>query len=101
MFFLIGETPLHVLLRNRHPRASIARCLLKHGAPILARSNDNYTCFELLRRPMLVNDVMRLQVKPMRYISLQGFAANAIRRCSIEFYRDILPVHLHILVDRH
>uniref|UniRef100_A0A914XP01 Uncharacterized protein n=1 Tax=Plectus sambesii TaxID=2011161 RepID=A0A914XP01_9BILA len=91
-----GNTPLHVVLRNKQPRLSIAKYLLAHGAPILSRSSDDVRPWDIIK----LNAVMRTEMKPGRFLTLKGLASNAIRRAHLP-YEGVIPRDLLQFVHTH
>ncbi|KAK6025858.1 ankyrin repeat protein [Ostertagia ostertagi] len=71
-----GDTALHVMVKNVHPRMSIIRLLLDYGAYALARDANG------------------------KYITLKGLAANAVRRNNIA-HDGVIPQDLLYFTELH
>ncbi|KAK6011648.1 ankyrin repeat protein [Ostertagia ostertagi] len=95
-----GDTALHVMVKNVHPRMSIIRLLLDYGAYALARDANGNTCFDII-----ANRAEPLQpfFHPLRigkYITLKGLAANAVRRNNIA-HDGVIPQDLLYFTELH
>lgn len=94
-----GNTPLHTVLLSNNPRLSTVKLLLQNGATLLARNNDDQTCFDLISGK-LPHAKDQLNLAP--YLTLMGFASNVVRRNIHETeYMKVVPRHLQSFMDLH
>ncbi|PAV62052.1 hypothetical protein WR25_11513 [Diploscapter pachys] len=94
-----GSSPLHVLLRNKCNRASIAKLLLDYGCSLFARDTSDETIWELIwaKHPSTYSEIYI-----GRYIKLRGLAANAVmRNYNEETMRDLIPRDLGPFLSLH
>lgn len=91
-----GNTPLHVLLRNKVGRPSIVRCLLDAGAHLDTRNRMGIRPLDLLKPLRGCEDS---NVRPLEYTTLKCLAARCIKDYNI-VYRHLIA-DLQKFVDLH
>ncbi|KIH62530.1 ankyrin repeat protein [Ancylostoma duodenale] len=85
-----GDTALHVMLKNSHPRMSVVRLLLEYGAYALARDADGKTCLDIINnRNEHLLQPFSFPIRLGKYITLKGLAANTVRRNNLAHEQSI------------
>ncbi|KAK5970382.1 Sex-determining protein fem-1 [Trichostrongylus colubriformis] len=95
-----GDTALHVMMKNVHPRMSIIRLLLDYGAYALARDANGDTCVDIIASRA---EPLQPYFHPLRigkYITLKGLAANAVRRNNLA-HDGVIPQDLLYFTELH
>ncbi|EPB80410.1 hypothetical protein ANCCEY_00507 [Ancylostoma ceylanicum] len=96
-----GDTALHVMLKNSHPRMSVVRLLLEYGAYALARDADGKTCFDIINsRNEHLLQPFSFPIRLGKYITLKGLAANTVRRNNLAHKQVAAPALSHHRVGR-
>ncbi|XP_013773127.1 protein fem-1 homolog C-like [Limulus polyphemus] len=89
-----NNTPLHVTAMNKPFAHNIFKLLLQHGAHLDTRNLDNKTPLEM------INNIGRLNVYPLRHLTLQCLAAQTIMKHKVPF-KDVLRHNLAAYVEAH
>uniref|UniRef100_A0A7I4YIE9 Sex-determining protein fem-1 n=1 Tax=Haemonchus contortus TaxID=6289 RepID=A0A7I4YIE9_HAECO len=95
-----GDTALHVVVKNIHPRMSIIRLLLDYGAYALARDANGDTCIDIIAKRAEPLQPFFHPLRIGKYITLKGLAANVVRRNNIA-HAGIIPQDLLYFTELH
>ncbi|WKY03630.1 hypothetical protein Q1695_004968 [Nippostrongylus brasiliensis] len=95
-----GDTALHVIMKNAHPRMSIIRLLLDYGAYALARDANNHTCIDIISKRSEPLQPFSYPLRIGKYITLKGLAANVVRRNNIA-HEHVIPKDLLYFTELH
>ncbi|KAL6740694.1 hypothetical protein Aduo_014028 [Ancylostoma duodenale] len=96
-----GDTALHVMLKNSHPRMSVVRLLLEYGAYALARDADGKTCLDIINnRNEHLLQPFSFPIRLGKYITLKGLAANTVRRNNLA-HEQVIPQDLVYFTELH